>query len=350
MNGEIADLRQQSMLVTGLSVVIPSYNAASWLPETIQKTKDAIEKAALPKYEIIVVDDGSTDDTSDVVNNLQRKNKKIIYLSHPNAGRFLTRKAGLEAAKFKRVLFVDTRTWIDEDALVFLESQLTSHRDRIIWNSHINVAKKGNIIARFGDVLTQVGWRRYFRKPRLVSYGLDDFDYYPKGTGLFTAPTSVLKEAVKWFESVTSDVRNSSDDTLLIRHIATHHRIWLSPQYGGTYFARTTLRGFIKHSYFRGQFFIDGFFRPGTRFYYPLIVFLLMSPVVFLIFLLYPTAFAYLLLVASIAWAALSLVLLGFGFGWDALAFFVLAPIFAAIYSLGIWRAVIRIIKENIWH
>lgn len=346
MNGEIADLRQQSMLVTGLSVVIPSYNAASWLPETIQKTKNAIEKAALPKYEIIVVDDGSTDDTSDVVKNLQRKNKKIIYLSHPNAGRFLTRKAGLEAAKFKRVLFVDTRTWIDEDALVFLESQLTSHRDRIIWNSHINVAKKGNIIARFGDVLTQVGWRRYFRKPRLVSYGLDDFDYYPKGTGLFTAPTSVLKEAVKWFESVTSDVRNSSDDTLLIRHIATHHRIWLSPQYSGTYFARTTLRGFIKHSYFRGQFFVDGFLRKGTRFYWPIIFFVLASIAILVSILVSP---ALLLPFIALVFFANIMVSIALLFLWvesrDVIAFFLLSSLFGVCYGVGILRGVLRRIQ-----
>ncbi len=325
---------------SGYSVVMPAYNAQQWLEETIEKTVAALVAAHIKNYEIIIVDDGSTDDTSDVTRLLKEKYANTLIVIHQeNSGRFIARKCGVDRARFDRILFVDTRTWIDEQALLFLETQLKNYPDRLVWNAHINVAKKGNIIARFGDAITCLGWRRYFHKPRLVSYGLKDFDYYPKGTGLFNVPTEIIREAIAWFEGVTTDIKNSSDDTLLIRHIAENNKIWLSPKYSGTYFSRTTLSAFIKHTYYRGQFFVDGFLRRGNRFYYPLIGFLVLSPVALIAVVVYP----------KLLWIALLCWITEFVFAVlllrnkkDAVALFLLSPLFAAVYGLGIWRAVIR--------
>ncbi len=57
-----------------------------------------------------------------------------------------------------------------------------------VWNGHVIVEKKGNIIARFGDAITFIGWRRYLAHPRDCSYGLKDFDHYPKGTTMLLCP------------------------------------------------------------------------------------------------------------------------------------------------------------------
>lgn len=340
-------------MIRELSVVIPVYNAAQWIEKTVEKTEQAIKNADIKKYEIIIVDDGSSDGTRQVVERLQHKDKHIKYFYHKNSGRFITRRVGIDNAKYDRILFVDARTWIDEGSLKFVSEQLAKHPERQVWNNHINVAKRGNIIARFGDVVTQLGWRRYFKKPRLTSYGVKDFDHYPKGTGLFFVPTKIIKDAVVWFTKNTTDVRNSSDDTLLIRHIAEKNDIWLSPEYSGTYFARTTLPAFIKHTYSRGKFFVDGFLRPGTRFYYPLIIFLIGSiaglGVIGGMLLMEPwltgvLAFGAILLLLIIA---ATLPFLGISIK-DALSFCFLLPIFAISYSIGIWSSVMnrfRIVK-----
>lgn len=318
---------------------MPAYDAESWLEPTINKLYQALSVANLSPFEIIVINDGSSDHTLRVAQKIAEERKEVIVLTQDNQGRFITRKRGVESAKYERILFVDTRVWLDKGSLAYLSAQISDHPERAVWNGHINVAKKGNLIARFGDALTIIGWRRYFKNPRLISYGLADFDHYPKGTGLFTAPRPTLLAAIEWFEKNTTDIKNSSDDTLLIRHIAEAEKIWLSPEFSATYFARTTLSAFLKHSYFRGQFFVDGFLRKGTRFYYPLIAFLVFTPLILLAALLLPK----IMLFGCALWVLIPIASLMLGLSFkDSLSLFVLAPLFILMYGAGIWRAFIR--------
>jgi len=334
-------------MIKELSVVIPIFNAAEWIDRTIERTEEAIRQASIQTYEIIVIDDGSSDDTAKIVENLRKKNKHIKLHVQENKGRFIARKQGVDRARYNRILFVDARTWIDKGSLKFLSNQIDKHPKRLVWNSHINVEKKGNIIARFGDVITLLGWRRYFKKPKLTSYGLEDFDYYPKGTGLFCVPTEIIKEAIHWFESNTKDIRNSSDDTLLIRHIAESNKIWLSPDYSGSYFARTTLPAFVKHTYDRGRFFVDGFMRPGTRFFYPLIAVLAISAAAlvsgWLLLFMQPSIVGMGVGILLLLWLLMLAVVKILGISTkDTFVFGVLSPVFCVVYLGGIWSAVLR--------
>lgn len=326
-----------------LSIIIPAYNAESWLDPTTKKIDDAV-RVAKCTAELIIINDGSKDDTLATARNLKLENiKNIRVLTHDNSGRFLTRKRGVDAAKYETILFIDTRVWIDANSLKYVFEQREAHPDRIVWNGDVSVAKKGNIIARFGDAVTCIGWRRYHGNPRLLSYDINDFDYYPKGTGLFMAPTRLIKEAISWFEKTTTDVKNSSDDTLMIRYIAERERIWISPSFTCTYFARTTIRAFISHTFYRGQFFVDGFMRKGTRFYYPLIAFLTACFVLCAVALFYPFVIPFYLMTFAVLWISELFVALVLRINvMDALSLFALSPIFAVVYGGGIWRAVIR--------
>ena len=79
---------------------------------------------------------------------------------------------------------------------------------------------------------------------------------------------------MNYFEKNTNDIEFSSDDTLLIRYLAKDKNINLSPEFSCSYNGRSTFKGFLKHAFNRGQFFVDGFLRPGTRFFYPLLLIL----------------------------------------------------------------------------
>jgi glycosyltransferase involved in cell wall biosynthesis len=333
---------------TGLSVVMPAYNAEKWIAPTLQKIEAALTYAQLKNAEIVLVDDGSSDETYTKALEISKTFKfPVNVIKQQNLGRFLARKNGVKESHYDTILFIDTRVWVDESSVDFALKQITEHPDRIIWNGHVNVAKEGNLIARFGDAITFIGWRRYFADPKLTSYGVKDFDYYPKGTGFFLAPKKVLLGAIEWFESVTNDVKHSSDDTLLIRHIAGEHRIWLSPEFSCTYHARTTLRAYIKHTYFRGQFFVDGFLRKGTRFYRPLQAFLLTCVATLVGFVMFPVIILPVLVIMVALWLGELLTALALGVNpRDAGSLFILSPVFAAAYGIGIWRAVLRKINS----
>jgi glycosyltransferase involved in cell wall biosynthesis len=327
-----------------VSVVIPAYNSAAWLPETIKHVSTALDAAKLNKKtaEIIIVDDGSSDNTLSVAREL-KSDFPIEVITQKNSGRFLARKAGVEKTKHEYVWFIDSRVHPDKGSIAYVLSEIEKDVTALVWNGHVNVYKKGNIIARFMDSITLIGWRRYFGNPRRCSYGLKDFDYYPKGTGCFLVPKSVLLEAMNLFMSQTTDLRNSSDDTLLIRIIAKQHNINLSPQFSCTYFARNTLKAFMKHTYNRGKFFVDGFLRPGTRFNHMIQAFLIACIIAPLVMVLYPAAIVVFVVLFVLLWLLELIVALLMSLDFkDAGSLFLLSPVFAACYGLGIWSVVIK--------
>ena len=346
-----------AMKDTGISVVMPSYNAAGWLPTTIGKIETAITNSGVPlsKTEIVLVDDGSSDNTRQVVDEIKKTTKvKITFVSQKNQGRYLTRKNGVERAKFPYVWFVDTRVHVTPMSLKYAISEIAKGKENAVWNAHVNVHKKGNIIARFMDAITFIGWRKYFKNPRRCSYGLKEFDYFPKGTTSFLVPKKLIVDAMAEFEQEEHDMQRSSDDTHLIRIIARDHPINLSPKFACKYHARNTFKAFIKHTYHRGQVFIDGFFRPGTRFYVPIIAFLVLSAALVVSVAVAPSLIPHLLLIFVVLWLSelLAALLLGVA-AKDALSLFLLSPVFAVVYGAGLWVAVTkklwqdRMSKEN---
>lgn len=327
----------------GLSVVIPVYNSEDWIVPTIKHVLFALSKTNFDA-EIIVVDDGSSDDSAGRVTSIKASKSVAIHLiKQKNQGRYLARKKGVSKATKQNILFIDSRVHIDEHALKYLESELKTSEDQI-WNGHVHVYKTGNVFARFWDAIATIGWRRYFKKPARTSYGIKDFDHYPKGTGFFYVPKKRLTAAMRHFEKTSGDLEFSSDDTLLIRYLAERQDINLSPDFSCLYYGRSTMSGFLKHAYGRGQFFVDGFLRPGTRFFYPLIAVLLLSVILAAGLLIAPLQAAVILVVGAAVFA-LGLFVCSklLAVGWkDSLSLATLGLPFAVVYLAGIWRGVLR--------
>lgn len=327
-----------------ISVIMPAYNAATWLPKSIPLIAEELKKANVSNAEIIVVDDGSSDGTS-----LTAKSLKLDYplrvVKQDNAGRFIARSNGVKVAKYDYVLFVDTRIYIGKGGLGFIGGKLTQSKEKSVWTSHVVIDRTSNIYARFWEALTFIAWRKYFSNPREYSYGLKEFDYYPKGTTCFFVPKKVIAEANAWFATQTKNDKASNDDTLLIRRIAETNTINISPDFYCTYHARTNLRQYCKHVYHRGKVFVDGFLRhDGNRFFLPLVGFLVISILLPVTLLIKPNLIIPTLILGVALWGAeLSLaVVLGVP-KKDALSLFTLSPLFAVIYGAGIWAAVLEI-------
>ena len=88
-----------------ISIVIPTYNCAEFLPETIK----SLQKQTYSNWEAICVDDGSTDDTFEVAKKLQEKEQRVRVYSRqdlPKGGSHC-RNIGLQHAKGDYVIFLD---------------------------------------------------------------------------------------------------------------------------------------------------------------------------------------------------------------------------------------------------
>jgi len=327
-----------------VSVILPTYNESEWLAETIVKIDKSIVSAKeISKAEIIVIDDGSSDDTKSVV-KLIKTTIPVVLISQKNKGRFLARSTGIDKSKYDFILFIDSRVHIGRKSLDYVADIISKDSKKTVWNSHVEVEKKGNFYARFWDSITRIAWRQYFSNPRETSYGIEEFDLFPKGTTCFLAPKKLVIEAINAFSSKSSDTKSANDDTLMIRYMAEKTRINISPQFNCIYHSRSTLKKFLKHAYHRGKVFVDGFLRnDGNRYFWPLVGFLVISTSIPILLVLFWSHIFYILLAGLLIWSLefIAALLMGVSF-IDALSLTILTPLFALFYGSGIWVATLR--------
>ena len=86
------------------SVVIPAYNRADILPETIV----SIQNQSFDSWEVIVVDDGSKDNTAEVIKDLAARDQRIKYVYQDNAERSAARNNGAKNSTGKYLFFLDS--------------------------------------------------------------------------------------------------------------------------------------------------------------------------------------------------------------------------------------------------
>ena len=97
-----------------ISIIIPVYNTAAYLPKCL----DSILAQTFDDYEVILVNDGSVDNSQDVIDGYTaRYPEKFFALRQKNSGQGTARNAGLQIAKGEFISFVDSDDYLHPDAL-----------------------------------------------------------------------------------------------------------------------------------------------------------------------------------------------------------------------------------------
>ena len=110
------------------SVIIPAYNAGNYLTRCI----DSLLKQTFNHFEIIIINDGSEDNTEQIAISFQKKDKRIYYIRQANGGASSARNLGIEKAKGKWVTFVDADDEVQKDYLNNFFQTPLSHNDLVI--------------------------------------------------------------------------------------------------------------------------------------------------------------------------------------------------------------------------
>lgn len=171
-----------------LSVVIPYYNLGKTLPETIESIKETEYK----NYEIIIVNDGSTDKESLDVLNQYTSDDKIRIINIKNKGLANARNVGAEAARGEFVAFIDADDKIDKTFYSKAINILHQYKNvsyvyswvqyfegsTAVWptfNIHIPYLLCANMLAAF-VVIRKNDFLNFGKNRIKMEYGMEDYD------------------------------------------------------------------------------------------------------------------------------------------------------------------------------
>ena len=107
-----------------ITVIVPVYNVENYL----KKCLDSLINQTYKNLEIIVINDGSTDNSGGICQEYAQKDSRIIYIEKENGGLSDARNAGLDRMTGSYVTFVDSDDWIEQDYVEVLYNKLTEYQ------------------------------------------------------------------------------------------------------------------------------------------------------------------------------------------------------------------------------
>lgn len=105
--------RRNSSVDPKVSVIVPVYNCGQYVEECIQ----SVQNQTLTDIEIICVDDGSTDDSLEILKRYSKTDERIVIISEKNGGQSIARNQAIDRAVGKYIIFLDSDDYIDENCL-----------------------------------------------------------------------------------------------------------------------------------------------------------------------------------------------------------------------------------------
>ena len=240
--------------LTHFSVIVPVYNGA----ETLEACLTALTGQDYPRerFEVIVVDDGSTDETAQIA---AKFSVRLISLGS-NQGRIVARNTGAQAARFETLVFNDARVIPGSQLLVQVNRRAyqplmpeTDVDDGDRWGyARLFFLLRSRLYAPYYPAETDA--REYMITP-------ENFRAVPKGTGCFVCSRSL------WLQSQpTVQDRYTSDDTRILRKIVEHRPILRTHAIRVRYRQRAGIGSVLRHVYQRGPLFADFYLRAGGKY------------------------------------------------------------------------------------
>ncbi len=127
------------------SVIIPVFNAEKYLKQCIE----SVINQSFNNFEIILIDDGSTDGSGDICDYYSEKEKKIQVFHNSNHGAGYSRNYGIKKCSGKYILFLDSDDYINNDLLAICFREIVSKKSSIVVFGFDNIDENENEIARY---------------------------------------------------------------------------------------------------------------------------------------------------------------------------------------------------------
>ncbi len=124
-----------------ISIIVPVYNTEKYL----SKCFESIENQQVENLEVVVVNDGSSDNSEKIIENYQNKSLNIKYIKKKNGGLSDARNCGIKAATGDYICFIDSDDYISNELLSNLQKYMCKDYDLIKYKM-VKVDEMGNEI------------------------------------------------------------------------------------------------------------------------------------------------------------------------------------------------------------
>lgn len=142
------------------SIIIPVYNVENY----IDKCLESILKQSYEKYEVIIVNDGSPDNSVDIINKYVKKDDRFRLFNKENGGLSDARNYGVKQADGDVILFIDGDDYIDCDLLSNLNKEFLISRDIDVVRFQLRLVDEN------GVALEQPSYKVFSNVPSIDSY------------------------------------------------------------------------------------------------------------------------------------------------------------------------------------
>ena len=138
------------------TIVVPVYNSA----RSIQRCLDSLLAQSERSIQVVCVNDGSTDDSLNVLRQIAQADDRVLVIDQENAGVSCARNAGIDVAEGETVFFVDADDYIDaqtvERVLHAMESADAEAADHLALVAHADLAQLDAGVEDAGQILDQL--------------------------------------------------------------------------------------------------------------------------------------------------------------------------------------------------
>lgn len=226
-----------------VSVIVPVYNAEKYIATCVE----SILSQTLQELEVIFINDGSTDQSRQIIENYKKVNPQIKLINQENQGVSMARNAGLQAATGEYVGFVDADDYIEKDMYSTLHNAAVQSNCDVVISNFESEIEGHKVITRYPFPLNTILIRDYIEREILT--------YFLKSDQLNTACNKLYKRKVindnkvKFPEKVAL-----GEDGLFNMRFFKHALCTIYLDYTGYYYrevAGSATRNIVEKDYFK---------------------------------------------------------------------------------------------------
>ena len=150
------------------SIIVPIYNVEKYLPKCL----DSLIGQTYSNIEIICINDGSTDNSLEVLENYEKKDNRIKIINQKNQGVSVARNVGIKSATGNYILFVDADDWINLKTCEIIYNNVSYEQFDLVYFDYYRVNLHCIRPIKVKDIINCCMWQICYKKDFILNNSL----------------------------------------------------------------------------------------------------------------------------------------------------------------------------------